>query len=458
MADDPWVDDASAALLTDQYQLTMLQAYWRERMFDTAVFSLFVRRLPEGWNHLLACGLDDALRYLERVRFDEDALAYLATLGGFSAEFLGWLADFRFTGSVDALPEGTPFFAEEPILVVEAPLPEAQLVETFLMNQVHLQTLLASKGARVVAAAEGRSVVDFGLRRTHGTDAGMKGARAFWIAGLHGTSNVLAGRAYGMPVTGTMAHSYVQAHDDERDAFRAFSALYPDTVLLVDTYDTLEGVRRVAALAEELRGDFAVRGIRLDSGDLAALARDARRILDGAGLASVAIIASGGLDEYEVARLVRNGAPIDGFGVGTAMAVSKDAPSLDTAYKLTSYAGRGRLKLSPGKGILPGRNQVWRQERGGRAVGDVIAPAVPEGDVPEGRPLLRRVMERGVRLEAGREGLDTIRRRAREESDRLPPAVRGLEPAVPPYPVVVSGELRRRQEQLAERLRPGTAS
>jgi nicotinate phosphoribosyltransferase len=458
VADDPWVDDASAALLTDQYQLTMVQAYWREEMFETAVFSLFVRRLPEGWNYLLACGLDDALRYLERVRFDEDALAYLATLDGFSADFLGWLRDFRFTGSVDALPEGTPFFAEEPILVVEAPLPEAQLVETFLMNQVHLQTLLASKGARVVTAAQGRTVVDFGLRRTHGTDAGMKGARAFWIAGVDGTSNVLAGRAYGIPLNGTMAHSYVQAHDDERDAFRAFSALYPGTVLLVDTYDTLEGVRHVAELADQLGPDFAVRGIRLDSGDLAALARDARHILDDAGLGSVGIIASGGLDEYEVARLVRAGAPIDGFGVGTAMAVSKDAPSLDTAYKLTSYAGRGRLKLSPGKEILPGHNQVWRQDRDGRAVRDVIAPATPRGDVPHGRALLRRVMEHGARVEAGREGLDTIRLRVRAETDRLPSAIRSLEPAHPPYPVVVGDELRQRQQRLAERLKPGSAS
>ncbi len=451
-ADDPWVNDASAALLTDQYQLTMLQAYWREEMFDTAVFSLFVRRLPPGWNYLVACGLDDALRYLERVRFDDEAISYLSTLDRFSPEFLAWLRRFRFTGDVHALPEGTPFFADEPILEVVAPLPEAQLVETFVMNQIHVQTLLASKGARVVTAAEGRAVVDFGLRRTHGTDAGMKGARAFWVAGLDGTSNVLAGRAYGIPVTGTMAHSYVQAHDDEREAFRAFSELYPDTVLLVDTYDTVQGVRHVAQLADELGPAFSVGGIRLDSGDLAALARAARGILDAAGLASVRIIASGGLDEYEVARLVSSGAPIDGFGVGTAMAVSRDAPALDTAYKLTSYAGRGRLKLSPGKGILPGRHQVWREDRNGRAVGDVIAPAEAGGAT--GRALLRKVMERGSRLEAGREDLDAMRRRTREEAGRLPQEIRRLEPADPGYPVVVAEELRRWQEALIEGLRP----
>ena len=257
----PWVDDRNAALLTDQYQLTMLQAYHREELVEDAVFSLFVRRLPPSRNFLLACGLDDALRYLETLRFDRDSLDYLASRNEFSREFVDWLAGLRFTGDVHALPEGTPVFAEEPILEVTAPLPEAQLVETFLMNQIHFQTVVATKAARVVHAAKGRTVVDFGLRRTHGTDAGVKAVRAYCIAGLAATSNVLAGRLYGVPASGTMAHSYIQAHGSELEAFRAFSELYPDTVLLVDTYDTLEGVRNVTALAAELGDAFRVSAI-----------------------------------------------------------------------------------------------------------------------------------------------------------------------------------------------------
>ncbi len=238
----------SPALFTDLYELTMLQAYFEEDMAGRAAFSLFVRRLPERRNYLLACGLEDVLAFLETLRFDEAALAYLDGLGRFSSRFLAWLRDLRFTGDVHAVPEGTPVFANEPILEIEAPIAEAQLVETFVINQVHLQTVLASKAARVVDAAAGRIVVDFGLRRIHGIDAGLKSARAFHVAGVQATSNVAAGQRYGLKVAGTMAHSYIQAHDDEYEAFRAFARLYPDTVLLVDTYDTLAGVRKVVDL------------------------------------------------------------------------------------------------------------------------------------------------------------------------------------------------------------------
>ncbi|MDX1568393.1 MAG: nicotinate phosphoribosyltransferase, partial [Longimicrobiales bacterium] len=303
----PWVTDENVALLTDQYELTMLQAYWREEMFDSSVFSLFVRRLPPGRNFFLACGLDDVLHYLENLRFTEDALEYLGTFDEFTDGFLDWLADFRFTGDVHAVPEGTPLFPDEPLLEVEGPLPEAQLAETFVMNQVHLQTVLASKAVRVVEAARGRAVVDFGLRRMHGTDAGLKAARAFHVAGVSATSNVLAGQVYGVPVTGTMAHSYIQSHDQEKQAFRAFMELYPETVLLVDTYDTLDGVRAVTELAEELGDGFTARGIRLDSGDLGELAEKSRKILDDAGLEDVEIFASGGLDEHEIAELLTDG-------------------------------------------------------------------------------------------------------------------------------------------------------
>ena len=279
----------SPVLLTDLYALTMLQAYFDEGMSDEAVFSLFVRRLPARRNLLLACGLDDVLTYLETLRFDQAALAYLDTLGRFSTRFLQHLERFRFTGRVDAVPEGTPVFANEPILEVAAPIAEAQFIEAFVMNQIHLQTVLASKALRIIMAAAGRQVVDFGLRRMHGIDAGMKAARAFTIAGVHATSNVAAGQAYGVRIAGTMAHSYIQAHDNEYEAFRAFARLYPDTVLLVDTYDTLAGIGKVIELAKELGRDFRVTAVRLDSGDLLDLSNRARRLLDEAGLHTVGI-------------------------------------------------------------------------------------------------------------------------------------------------------------------------
>jgi nicotinate phosphoribosyltransferase len=445
----PWVTDRNAALLTDLYELTMLQAYWSERLFDEAVFSLFVRRLPERRNYLLACGLEDVLRYLEKLRFDAPGIRYLATLPGFAEPFLQWLGQLRFTGTVFAVPEGTPVFAAEPILEVVAPLPEAQIVETFVMNQIHLQTVLASKAARFVAAAAGRPIVDFGLRRMHGTDAGLKAARAFHIAGVSATSNLLAGQVYGIPVSGTMGHSYVQAHEDEAEAFRAFARLYPETILLVDTYDTVAGVERVVALARELGKDFRVRGLRLDSGDLAQLAFEARRILDGAGLTGVQIFASGGLTEERISDLLARGAPVDAFGVGTEMGVSHDEPALDIAYKLTAYGGAGRLKLSPGKGIVPGRKQVFRLDEGGRAVGDTIARA--EERLP-GRPLLEKVLENGKRLPAGRRGLARARRRAKEEVAKLPETVQGIAPAELSYAVTMSAELEAYRREITEGL------
>ena len=435
----PWVDDANAPLLVDLYELTMAQAYWREGMAgEEAVFSLSFRELPKRRNYVVACGLADALRFLERLAFAGGHLDYLESLGHFAREFLDWLGALRFTGEVWAVPEGTPVFPEEPLIEVVGPIAAGQLAESFLMNQVCFQSVLASKAARVVTAAGGRAVVDFGLRRMHGADAGLKSARAFHVAGVAATSNVLAGRVYGVPVAGTMAHSYVQAHDDELEAFRAFARLYPETVLLVDTYDTLAGVRKVVALARELGADFRVRAIRLDSGDLAELARRSREILDRAGLERVEIFASGGLDEDRIAELVAGGAPIDGFGVGTDLGVSRDAPVLDMAYKLTAYAGKGRLKTSPGKPILPGRKQVFRREAAGEAAGDVIARA---GESGPGRPLLERVMAGGRTLAEDSGDLERARERARREIGRLPPRVRGLAPADPPYPVAVSAAL-----------------
>src|SRR5215467_2910845 len=435
-------------LLTDLYELTMAQAYFEERLNETAVFSLFVRRLPSRRNYLLACGLDDVLAFLESLQFDADALRYLKSLKSFSEPFLTYLQQLRFTGDVYAVAEGTPVFANEPILEVVAPLIDAQLVESFLMNQVNVQTTLASKAARIVEAAQGREVVDFALRRMQGTDAALKGARAFSIAGVDATSNIAAGQAYGLRVSGTMAHSYIQAHDDELSAFRAFARRYPGTVLLVDTYDTLDGIRHVIQLANERGPAFDVHAVRLDSGDLRALSVEARRMLDEARLQSVRIFASGGLDEDSIAALVAAGAPIDGFGVGTDMGVSADAPTLDIAYKLVEYAGRPRIKLSPGKLLMPGRKQIFRVEHDGVADHDLLAR---HDEAPVGGSLLQLVMSRGARVAAGRVPLDDARRHARDELRGLPAPIRAITPADPPYRVDVSEQLQRDFESAVRR-------
>ncbi|MBI4300677.1 MAG: nicotinate phosphoribosyltransferase [Chloroflexi bacterium] len=443
------VNEANQSLFTDLYELTMMQAYYREGMREPGIFDLFVRELPETRNFLIACGLDDVLHYLETLSFSPAALDYLDSLGLFSSDFLGYLAGFRFTGSVRAMPEGTPAFAGEPILEVTAPVPEAQLVETYLLNQVTFQTLIASKGVRAVLAAAGHSVIDFGARRMHGTDAALKAARVLYIVGFASTSNVLAGKLYGIPVTGTMAHSYIEAHDSEMEAFREFAACYPETVLLVDTYDTLQGVHLVVRLAEELGADFRVKGVRLDSGDLADLAVQTRRILDEAKLKQAGIVASGGLDERSIADLVASGAPISVFAAGTNTGVSADAPKLDSAYKLVSYAGKGRMKLSTKKVTLPGAKQVFRIFECDLAARDVVGL---EGERTDGEPLLVEVMRDGQRLDVGRISLEESRKRARRWLERLPRRLLGLAPADPPYPVQVSAELEAAQRRLRETL------
>ena len=437
------------ALMTDLYELTMLQAYVLEDMLDVAVFDLFVRRLPFSRNYLVACGLADVLDYLEALHFSQDSLEYLESLQQFRPAFLDYLADFRFTGNVRAVREGTVVFPDEPILEVSAPLPEAQLIETYLLNQVHYQTLVASKAARVVCAAEGRAVVDFGLRRYHGIDAGLKAARAAYIAGVSATSNVMAGRRYGIPVTGTMAHSYVLAHNRDREAFRRFAEIYPDTVLLVDTFDTLAGVREVVDLARRLGPAFQVTAIRLDSGDLAALAKHARAMLDEAGLTRVGIFASGDLDEHRIAELGASGAPVDGFGVGTRMGVSADAPYLNCAYKLVSYAGEARMKLSTAKATLPCRKQVFRASDDGRALRDVIAL---QDEELTGRPLLEPVMATGKSLPGRPAGLPEMRAHCAQELASLPASLRGLRSPEAAFPVELSDKLRAARERLAGEL------
>ncbi len=445
---DPARQDAFTPLFTDLYQLTMLQAYFKEGLEANAVFDLFVRRLKKR-NFLIACGLEPVLQYLESLVFSEEEIDYLAEQDLFDDDFLAYLSDFTFTGDVYALPEGTPVFPDEPIVEVVAPIGEAQLVETFLLNQITFQTGLASKAARVVQAArqggKHRLVADFGMRRMHGIDAAMKAARAYHIAGVDSTSNVWAGQVYGVPITGTMAHSYIEAHDTEEDAFHAFATLYPETTLLVDTYDTLDGVRKVVELAEEWGDDFKVQALRLDSGDLAELAIQSREILDEAGLETVDIFVSSGLDEHKITRLLDRGAPIDGFGVGTKMGTMADQPYLDSAYKLSGYAGQPRMKLSKEKSNLPGRKQIYRQVDDGTAARDVIAA---HDESVEGTPLLACVMKGGKRTEAGHpRSLDSIRQYAAEQRQHLPERLRRIAPANPPYNVVLSDRLQAELEQ-----------
>jgi nicotinate phosphoribosyltransferase len=439
---------SSSALFADLYEFTMLRAYFELGMNAPATFSLFVRNIPPQRNFLIAAGLDDLLQEIEHLRFEPQHIDYLGSLKIFSEPFLDWLADFRFSGDIHAMHEGTPFFENEPILEVVAPIAEAQLIETLVLNQIGLQTILASKAARVVAAARGASVVDFGARRAQGLDAATKGARAFYIAGVESTSNVAAGQAYGLPVAGTMAHSFVEACASESDAFQSFAEVFPDTTLLVDTCDTIEGVQKVVALAKARGTNFKVRAVRLDSGDLDMLSRETRRILDEAGLTDVQIVASGGLEETKIDALTSRGAPIDVFGVGTDMAVSSDAPTLDIAYKLTEYAGEGRMKLSTGKRSLPGRKQVFRQVEDGVAVSDVIAR---EGETVPGVPLLEPYMLSGVRTAQSCD-LSQIRAYAKEQLAALPAYLKALGSHEARYDVAISRELSEYERETRARL------
>jgi nicotinate phosphoribosyltransferase len=441
---------ANSGLLTDLYQLNMLQAYLEHGVTDTAVFEFFVRDLPPERNFLIAAGLEPAFEYLENLRFSEDDLAWLKDTGRFSAQAIEYLRGFRFTGAVDAMPEGTVFFANEPLLQVTAPLPAAQLVESRLINLLQFQTMIASKAARMMLAAPGKLLVDFGLRRAHGAEAGVMAARAAYLAGFAGSATVLAGKLYGMPLYGTMAHSFIEAWDDEAAAFEAFARARPDNlVFLLDTYDTLAAARKVVALAPRLRAaDITIRAVRLDSGDLAALSKAVRQILDQGGLADVTVFASGGLDEHEIARLIAAGAPIGGFGVGTSLTTSSDRPALDCAYKLQEYAGVARRKRSTGKATWPGRKQVWRRFGvDGRMAGDTISLA---DDRQEGEPLLVPAMRAGRRLEPA-PTLAQARERVVRELERLPEPLRGLARAEP-YPVVVGDALKRLAADVDRRL------
>ena len=428
-----------SALLTDLYQLNMLAAYFEHGLTETAVFELFVRALPSRRGFLMAAGVEQALQFLETLSLAPDELDAIRSLGQFSDNFIAYLRSFRFSGDVDAMPEGTVFFTDEPILRVTAPLPEAQFAETRLVNLLHFQTVIASKAARMVLAAPGRPLVDYGLRRAHGAEAGVLAARASYIAGFSGTATVAAGLEFGIPVYGTMAHAFIQAHNDETLAFEHFAHSHPQgLVLLIDTYDTERGAGRVVALAPRLAAEgIRISGVRIDSGDLGEHAARVRRILDEGGLQSVKIVASGGLDEDALLALSRAGAPIDSYGVGTSLTTSSDAPALDCAYKLQEYAGTARRKRSEGKATWPGRKQVWRwYDERGRFARDLVSLA---GDHRRGEPLLRPVMRGGRRL-ADVPDLTASRARAVDQLARLPQSLARLEPYH--YPVEIGVPLR----------------
>jgi nicotinate phosphoribosyltransferase len=437
-----------SALLTDLYQLTMLQAYHDEGLDQTAVFELFVRALPAQRNFLLLAGIELALDYLEQLRFDPGELDWLRASGRFRNDFLDSLAGMRFTGEVHAMREGTVFFADEPVLRVEAPIAQAQLVESRLLNLVHYATLVASKAARCRLAAPDSLLVDFGLRRAHGAEAGLLAARSSYLAGFAGSATVLAGQRYGIPVFGTMAHSYIEAHELEVQAFRSYadalSGLKGPLTLLIDTYDTEAAARKIVALAPALeRRGARIASVRIDSGDLAQHARRVRAILDQGGLQGVGIFASGNLDESRLRSLLQAGAPIDGFGVGTALSISTDAPALDAVYKLQSYAGRARRKRSEGKATWPGAKQVWRWSGpDGRIERDLVTLA--DEPAPAGaEALLQPVMRAGRRI-APPEALDALRGHAAAQLATLPDALRGLEgiAAEQAYPVEISPALQ----------------
>jgi len=438
----------TSALFTDLYELTMAASYFREEMNSLATFSLFVRRLPKTRGFLVAAGLEDALEYLQALRFTTTDLDYLRGLHRFDPDFLRMLSQLRFTGQVRAVAEGTVLFADEALLEVTAPMIEAQIVETALLNFCHHQTVVASKAARCVIAARGRSVVEFGLRRTAGIDGGMKAARSSFIAGAASTSNVLAGATYEIPTAGTMAHSYVTAFPSEIEAFRAYAAAFPEqTVLLLDTYDTLAAAHKAAQVATELAAHGGrLAAVRLDSGDLVALSQGVREILDRAGHPDVKIFASGGLDEGEIDRCLEAGAAVDSFGVGTRMSVSADEPSLDMVYKLVRYQGRDVLKLSEGKRTWPGAKQVYRRHGpDGKFTGDLIAGA-EEPAPKEGVALIETVME-GGHIARPHPSLPQIQAHCAAQVARLPDAVKQLRnPGA--YPLRYSDRLVAKQKEL----------
>jgi nicotinate phosphoribosyltransferase len=431
-------------LFTDLYELTMTAGYFAHRVLDTATFSLYIRDAYSTRNFFVAAGLEQVLDELAGFRFSDEEIDYLKTTGRFSADFLFFLKQLRFSGDVYAMPEGTVFFANEPVLEVTAPIIEAQLLETFLLNTVGFQTMIASKAARCIHAAAGRPLIDFSLRRTQGQDAGLNVARSTFIAGFTATSNVLAGKTYGIPVSGTMAHSYVGAFDGEKDAFLAYSETFPEQcIFLIDTYDTLEGAKNAVAVANEMKKKgHTLIGVRLDSGDTVSLSQGVRRILDDAGFYDVKIFASSGFDEFKIAKVLSDGARIDAFGVGTKVGVSSDAPFVDVVYKMVHFKDREVRKLSPGKVTLAGEKQVFRNKKtNGYFVEDIIG--VRDESILGSDPLLEKVMENGIVLRA-HPSLEEIRKRFALNFSSLDKKYKSISDVVV-YPVKLSHGLEKLQ-------------
>lgn len=450
-----FVCEEDMSMFTDLYELTMCASYFDNKKFEPATFDLFIRRLPPNRAYFLFAGLEQVLLYLEKVRFNEEQIGFLKKQG-FKDDFLNYLRKFKFTGEVWAVPEGTVVFPNEPLIRVTAPIIEAQLIETFILNTVNLQTTIATKASRVVNAAQGRPIIEFGLRREHGTDAGMKVARSSYIAGCSGTSNVLAGMRYGIPIFGTMAHSFVMLFDKEIDSFRAFTRTFPDkSTLLIDTFDDIKGAEKAIIVAKELEAKgFKLRAVRLDSGDLVEISKKVRQILDKNGLKYVNIFASGDLDEYRIEELLRKGAKIDAFGVGTKMGTSADKPYVDIIYKLCEKMNENGefspiMKLSKGKITLPGKKQVFRlKDAGVNFMKDIIAL---HDEKIDGEPLLAKVMENG-KIVCSLPSLDEIRKRAMENVSKLPWKYKKLKRA-PRYPVMLSPKLKRLMRELMKRIK-----
>jgi len=427
-------------LFTDLYELTMAAAYFDHQVVSEATFSLFIRDHKKR-NYFVSAGLEDALNELSSFRFSDEDRMYLKGTGLFSEAFLSYLKSFCFSGTVHAMAEGTICFSDEPVLEVTAPLIEAQLIETFLINTIGFQTLIATKAARCVHAGGAKPLIDFSLRRTQGHDAGMKVARSTYITGFKATSNVLAGKVYGIPVSGTMAHSYVSVFDNEADAFSAFSKTFPEnSVFLIDTYDTLEGAKHAATIAAEMKKrGLPLIGVRLDSGDMALLSRQVRSILDNAGLHEIKIFASSGFDEHKIAHVISTGAKIDAFGVGTKMGVSADAPYLDIVYKLVRYRGQDVRKLSIGKVTLAGEKQVFRKsDPNGHYVEDVIG--LRDDRIVGGIPLLEKVMTEG-NIYRPLPSLNKIRDSFEKSFSSLPQQYKSIHEKII-YPVRISPRLQ----------------
>jgi len=433
-------------LFTDLYELTMAASYFAHEVFDTATFSLFIRDVYVTRNYFVAAGLEQVLNELAGFQFSDQDIRYLQSISRFSKHFLDYLRQLHFTGEVNAMPEGTVFFANEPVMEVTAPIVEAQLIETFVLNTIGFQTMIASKAARCFHAAAGRPLIDFSLRRTQGKDAGIKVARSTFIAGFAATSNVLAGKIYGIPISGTMAHSYVSAFDNERDAFFAYADTFPDhSIFLVDTYDSVEGARHAAAVAKEMqkRGHTLI-GVRLDSGDMVSLSRKVRKIFDAAGLSEVKIFASSGFDEFKIAKVISEGAAIDAFGVGTKVGVSADAPFVDIVYKMVRFKGRDVRKLSPGKVTLAGEKQVFRtSDQNGCYSEDIIGQR--DEIIAEGQPLLEKVMENG-RLLYPHPQLNMLQERFKENFAALDDGYKSIQDHKA-YPVKLSTRLQNLQKE-----------